>query len=132
METLFQDLRYGFRMLLKRPGFTAVAVLALALGIGANSAIFSVVNTILLRPLPYQKPDQLVWVWDVQTQIDKTPASYPEYLDWRDQSRAFEQLSAFYRTNLNLTGAGEPERIQSARVSANFFTLLGVNPILGR
>jgi predicted permease len=134
MGDLWQDLSYGVRMLSKNPGFTVVAVLALALGIGANSAIFSVVNTVLLRPLPYQDPDRLVMVWE-----DDTKGGYPRdtpavanYIDWRDQSQAFEGMAAIAEQNFNLTGTGEPERIEGRLVSANLFSLLGVEPQAGR
>jgi putative ABC transport system permease protein len=131
---LSQDLRFGVRMLLKNPGFTVVAVLALALGIGANSAIFSVVNTVLLRPLPYQDPERLMMVWE-----DRSKSGFPRdtpaagnFTDWRDQSQAFEGMAAIASQSFNLTGTGEPERIDGKRVSANLFQLLGVEPQLGR
>jgi putative ABC transport system permease protein len=131
---LWQDLRYGVRMLWKNPGFTVVAVVALALGIGANSAIFSVVNTVLLRPLPYKDPERLVMVWE-----DRTAKGYPRdtpapanYVDWRDQNKVFEGMAAIASHSLNLTGSGEPERIEGKRVSASFFPLLGVEPLFGR
>ncbi|HEX8354310.1 MAG TPA: ABC transporter permease, partial [Pyrinomonadaceae bacterium] len=129
-----QDLRYGLRVLLKNPGFTAVAVIALALGIGANSAIFSVVDTVLLRPLPYKDPDRLVMVWE-----DNTKQGYPtntpaaaNYIDWRDQNQVFEGMAAIADQNFNLTGDGDPERLTGRRVSASLFPLLGVAPQLGR
>jgi putative ABC transport system permease protein len=131
---LWQDLRYGLRMLLKSPGFTIVAVIALALGIGANSAIFSVVNTVLLRPLPYKAPERLVMVWEDDTK-DGHPRDTPaaaNYIDWRDQNQVFEGMSAIADVSFNLTGSGEPERISGRRVSANLFSLLGVEPQLGR
>jgi putative ABC transport system permease protein len=131
---LSQDLRFGLRMLLKNPGFTVVAVVALALGIGANSAIFSVVNTVLLRPLPYQDPDRLVMVWE-----DRTKGGFPRdtptagnFADWRDQNQVFEGMAAIASSSFNLTGTGEPERIDGKRVSASLFPLLGVEPQLGR
>ncbi len=131
---LWQDLRYGLRMLIKNPGFTLVAVIALALGIGANSAIFSVVNTVLLRPLPYKEPDRLVMVWE-----DASKRGYPRdtpavanYIDWRNQNQVFEGMAALADQSFNLTGVGDPERIDGRRVSANLFTLLGVDPVLGR
>jgi predicted permease len=131
---LWQDLRYGVRMLLKTPGFTAVAVVALALGIGANSAIFSVVNTVLLQPLPYKDPDRLVMVWE-----DDTKGGYPRdtpaaanYIDWRDQNQVFEGMAALADQSFNLTGVGEPERLEGRRVSAGLFPLMGVEPQLGR
>ena len=128
------DLRYGVRMLWKNKGFTAVAVIALALGIGANSAIFSVVNTVLLRPLPYREPERLVMVWEDNSKIGyphDTPAA-ANYIDWRDQNQVFEGMAATADVSFNLTGAGDPERFDGKRVSANFFKLLGVEPQLGR
>ncbi|HEV7902607.1 MAG TPA: ABC transporter permease [Pyrinomonadaceae bacterium] len=134
MGDLWQDLRYGLRMMWKNPGFTVVAVLALALGIGANSAIFSVVNTVLLRPLPYKDPERLVMVWE-----DDTKGGYPRdtpavanYMDWRDRSSVFEGMAAMAEQNFNLTGTGEPEKLEGRRVSANLFSLLGVEPQVGR
>ena len=129
-----QDLRYGLRMLLRSKSFTAIAVLALALGIGANSAIFSVVNTVLLRPLPYKNPDALMTVWEDATHMGfpfNTP-SPANFIDWRDQNTVFEGMAALAQRSFNLTGAGEPERFDGRRVSANLFTLLGVQPELGR
>src|ERR1044072_4484206 len=132
--TLWQDLRYGLRMLLKNPGFTLVAVFALALGVGANSAIFSVVNSLLLRPLPFEEPDRLVQVWETMPERGRfeVPASFPNFGDWRDQNRVFEQTVAYSDWSFNLTGAAEPERIRSAIVSPAFFSALGIRPILGR
>jgi putative ABC transport system permease protein len=128
------DLRFAFRQLLKDPGFTAVAVLTLALGIGANTAIFSVVNAVLLRPLPYEQSDRLVWIWEnnLSKNIPINPASPGNFNDWRDQSQAFETLSAWEGENFNLTGGGEPERVLGAKAFANFFAVLRVQPILGR
>ncbi|HEY9283638.1 MAG TPA: ABC transporter permease [Pyrinomonadaceae bacterium] len=134
MEMLWQDLRYGLRMLAKNPGFTAVAVIALALGIGANSAIFSVVNTVLFRPLPYKDPERLVMVWEEGT-LEGFPinsASAANYLDWRDQNQVFAGMAVIGRASFNLTGVGEPERIDGRRVSASLFPLLGTEPQLGR
>src|SRR5213594_4383190 len=113
LENLAQDVRYSARMLRKNPGFTAVAVLTLALGIGVNTAIFSVVNAILLRPLPYKNPDRLVWVWEnnLSKNIPINPASPANLMDWRNESRVFESLSAWDGQSFNLTGEGEPERI---------------------
>src|SRR6266480_549317 len=131
---LSQDLRFGLRMLLKNPGFTIVAVIALALGIGANTAIFSVVNTVLLRPLPYKDPDRLAMVWEDNSKQGfprDTPAA-ANYIDWRDQNHVFEGMAAMVEISFNLTSAGEPERIDGHRVSANLFSLLGINPQLGR
>src|SRR5919205_3538904 len=134
LETLWQDLRYGARTLVKNPGFTAVAVFALALGIGANSAIFSVVNTVLLRPLPYKDPGRLVMVWE-KGNADEFPinsTSAANFIDWRDQNRVFEGVAVMRRASFNLTGVGEPVRVDGRRVSANMFRLLGVEPQLGR
>ena len=134
LADFLQDLRYATRMLRKNPGFTAVAVVALALGIGANTAIFSVVNTVLLRPLPYKDPEQLVMVWEDASRYGyprDTPAA-ANYVDWRDQNSVFSGMAAIADSNFNLTGAGEPERLKGRRVSVSMFPLLGVEPQLGR
>ncbi|MBA3714399.1 MAG: ABC transporter permease [Pyrinomonadaceae bacterium] len=130
----WQDLHYGLRMLAKNPGFTIVAVVALALGIGANSAIFSVVNTVLLRPLPYKDPDRLMMVWedDAKGGFPRDTPAAANYIDWRDQNQVFEGMAAIANESFNMTGAGEPERIDGRRVSANLFSLLGVEPLMGR
>ena len=134
LADLGQDIRYGLRILGKNPGFTAIAVIALALGIGANSAIFSVVNAILLKPLPYKNPDQLVMIWENATHLGFPKDTPPpaNFLDWRQQSTVFESMAAFAERSFNLTGVGEPERLDGRRVSANLFDLLGVRPIVGR
>jgi predicted permease len=134
MEELWQDLRYGARMLIKSPGFTTVAVVTLALGIGANSAIFSVIDALLLRQLPYRDPDKLVQVWetDVKRSDNEISASYPNFADWRDQNHVFEQIAAYSGEGFILTGTADPERIQGAIVSPSFFPMLGVKPIVGR
>jgi putative ABC transport system permease protein len=131
---LRQDVRYGLRMLMKNPAFTIIAVLALALGIGANTAIFSVVNTLLLRPLPYKNPEQLVVIWENATHLGfpKNTPSPANFLDWQKQNTLFTGMGAFAERTFNLTGVGEPERLEGRRVSANLFELLGVKPILGR
>jgi putative ABC transport system permease protein len=131
MGTILQDIRYALRMLLKNPGFTFVAVLALALGIGANTAIFSVVNAVLLRPLPFKEPDRLVILWEKKATKDSSVA-YPNFLDWRDGNTVFEGMTVFRRDSFNLTGAGEPERLAGRLVSGNFFETLGVQPFAGR
>jgi putative ABC transport system permease protein len=131
---LLHDLRYAVRLQLKNPGFTIVAVIALALGIGANTAIFSVVNTVLLRPLPYKDPEQLVMVWEEASKHGyphDTPAA-ANYVDWRDQNQVFEGMAAIADESFNLTGSGDPERLEGRRVSANLFPLLGVEPEIGR
>jgi predicted permease len=138
IETLMQDLRYGARTLKKTPGFTFVAVLTLALGIGANTAIFSVVNGVLLRDLPYDKPEGLVMVWAdrplLQTQVGQvdTPVAAADFLDWSKQNRVFEQMAAMYARRINLTGGGEPESAGVLRASASLFPLLGVRFAVGR
>jgi putative ABC transport system permease protein len=131
MGTFFQDLRYAVRMMLKNPGFTVVAVFVLALGIGANSALFSVVNAVLIRPLPYSDPDRLMIMWEKSATQD-TSVAYPNFVDWRDQNQVFEQIAAFRRESFNLVGAGEAERLSGRMISANFFNTLGVKPLLGR
>ena len=132
MGVLWQDLRYGIRMLLRSPGFTIVAVLTLALGIGANTAIFTVVNAVLLKPLPYPNSDRLVFLTEHWAKFPILSVSYENYVDWRDQSHSYELVGASRATNLTLTGAGEPERLPSRMASATFFDLLGVRPVLGR
>src|SRR5947207_789242 len=131
---LGQDIRYGLRMFAKNPTFTVIAVLAIGLGIGANTAIFSVVNALLLRPLPYKNPDQLVAVWENATHLGfpKNTPSPANFLDWRQQSTLFEGMAAFTERRFNLSDVGEPERLDGRRVSANIFDLLGVKPIIGR
>ena len=134
LTDFFQDLRYAFRMQLKNPAFTIVAVIALALGIGANTAIFSVVNSVLLRPLPYKDPERLVMVWEDASKFGyprDTPAA-ANYVDWRNQNTVFEGMAAIADESFNLTGTGDPERLEGRLVSANLFPLLGVDPQLGR
>lgn len=129
---MFQDLRFGLRMLRKNPGFTIIAVMTLALGVGANTAIFSVVNAVLLRSLPYREPDRLVMLSYYRAREGSRFATGSWYLDWRDQAKTFEQIAAYYFDTVDLTGSGEPERLSAAFVSANLFATLGVNPALGR
>ncbi|HKA17152.1 MAG TPA: ABC transporter permease [Blastocatellia bacterium] len=135
METLFQDLRYGFRMLYKNPGFTAVALLALALGIGANTAIFSVVNSVLLRPLSYSDPSRLVMIWENHQQRggpEREWASPADFRDYQEQTNSFEHITAFLGWGPTLTGQGEPEDLLGAAVSHDTFAMLGIQPALGR
>ncbi|MBO0857476.1 MAG: ABC transporter permease, partial [Chloracidobacterium sp.] len=132
VETTFQDLRFGLRMLRRNPVFTFVAGLTLALGIGANTAIFSVVNAVLLRSLPYREPDRLVMLSYYRAREGARLATGSFYLDWRDQAKAFEQIAAYYFDTADLTGSGEPERLSAAAISANLFATLGVDPALGR
>ena len=132
MDTLLQDIRYAARSLRRSPGFTIVAVLTLALGIGANAAIFSVVNGVLLRPLAYANPDQLVMVWGHNENIGNETASLPDFKDWRERNTVFESMAAVANTRFDVTGDGEPERVDAALTTANFFHVLGVTPALGR
>jgi putative ABC transport system permease protein len=134
METCWQDLRFGFRQLLNKPGFALIATLSLALGIGANTAIFSLVDAALLRPLPFHDPDRLAVVWEDAAKIGfprNTPAP-ANYADWKAQNRAFEDMAALNWRTFNLTDEGEPEKVEAQAVTANFFPLLGVKPQLGR
>ena len=134
MEGLLQDIRYGWRVLARNPGFTAIGVVTLAIGIGASTAIFSVVDTVLLRPLPYRQPDQLVVVSETLPGMsaDEIGVSAGEYQDYRDRNRSFSQVAAYESAGFNLTGAGQPLRINAASLSASAFPLLGVSPELGR
>src|SRR3989442_15295778 len=132
MQTIWQDLRYGARMLLKNPGITFVVILALALGIGANTAIFSVVNAVLLRPLPYDEPDRLLFLNEKSPVLDEMSISYPNFTDWRSQQSVFEKIGVYNRNRYNLTGLGEGERNPTAPGSAGFFFVLGVESALGR
>ncbi len=132
MSALAQDLRYALRTLAKSPGFTAVAVATLALGIGASTAIFSLVDAVLLRPLPYPQSERLMLVWDAQPAYGDAPASWLEFLEWRKALRCFDRLTGFFNRNVNLSGAGEPERIREALVARDFFEVVGATPELGR
>src|ERR1041384_5050041 len=132
LSTLLQDIRYGARMLLKDPGVTFIVIIALALGIGANTAIFSVVNSVLLRPLPYDEADRLVFLNEKSPVLDEMSISYPNFEDWRAQNQSFEHIGVYNRSSYNLTGTGEPERIITGQVSADLFTVLHANPAMGR
>jgi putative ABC transport system permease protein len=137
MTAILQDVRYGFRMLLKSPGFTVVAVVALALGIGANTAIFSVINSVLLRPLPYADPDRLVVVWETNPNLGgnlqlRNEASPANYLDWKAQQTVFEDFGVFNWNTFNLTGGDTPEQLTGNPSTASIFSTLGVKPMLGR
>ncbi|MGC2707340.1 MAG: ABC transporter permease, partial [Candidatus Acidiferrales bacterium] len=137
MESVWRNLRHAVRLLAKSPGFTAVAVLTLALGIGANSAIFSVVYTALLRPLPYYQPERLVTMGEGRTQTRETEAvnrnsSYPDFVDWQKTAKSFESLTAFSFDTFTLAGNGEPKAVFATQVMPNFFSTLGVKPALGR
>src|SRR5581483_388352 len=137
METLVQDLRFAIKMLFKNPVFTSVSVIALALGIGANTAIFSVVNAILLRPLPYKEPDRLVMIWEnsFKTKHDRNVVSPANYLDWRAQNTVFSNMGGavdFESLKVNLTGFGEPQNVQIQYATPELFDVLGVNAEIGR
>src|SRR5215469_1479723 len=132
MISLWQDVRYGLRMLGKNPGFTAVAVLTLALGIGANTALFSVVNGVLLNPLPFPNPTKLVAVYSRTGTFQESSISYLNFLDWQKDNHSFTSLSAFRSDNFNMTGVGEPERLHAHMISSEFFSTLGLHPLLGR
>lgn len=137
MSTLLQDLKYGLRVLLKSPGFAATAILVLALGVGANTAIFSVVNAVLLRPLPLKEPDRLVLVWHVPPEksfpgVKTFSVSPANYLDWQNQNHVFDKIAAFQRPSFNLTGRAQPESVTAGTATADFFSVLQVQPILGR
>jgi putative ABC transport system permease protein len=132
MSTFWQDIRYGARMLWKNRAVTAIVILALALGIGANTAIFSVVNTVLLRPLPYDDAEQLVFLNEKSPVLDEMSISYPNFSDWRTQNQSFEKIGVYNYGSYNLTGSGEVERIVTGQMSADMFTLLRVNALHGR
>ncbi len=132
MNTLLQDFRYGLRMLLKNPGVAAVAILTLALGIGANTALFSVVNAVLLRPLTYRDPDRVVSLWENVPAHGRWRVSPANFHDWKKQTTLFENMAAYGGSTLSLTGNGEPEQLHGSRVSAGYFAVVGVEPSLGR
>src|SRR6266849_853353 len=133
MESFMQDLRYAARMFVKNPGFTAVAIIALALGIGANSAIFSVVNSILLRPLPYDSPERLITLNHYYPKLDLVAGdSAPGYAYYKAQAKSFDEMSVVAGWPANLTGTGDPERLQGLLVSSNFLPMLGINTAKGR
>jgi len=132
MGTLLHDLRYGLRMLARNPGFTAVAVLTLALGIGANTALFSVVNSVLLDPLPFPQPEQLVSLHASKPNFERGSISYPNFLDWQKENRSFSAMAAFRSIAMTFTSMGEAERVRAEFITSDFFTLLGVRPVLGR
>ncbi|MGA8876621.1 MAG: ABC transporter permease [Candidatus Korobacteraceae bacterium] len=132
MRTLLHDLRYGFRQVVKSPGFAIIAILTLALGIGANTTIFSVVNGVLLNPLPYPQANRLVVLFHHKPNFVNGSISYLNFLDWQRDNRSFEAMAAYRYGSAKLTGSGEPENLTGRMVSAGFFEILGVNPLLGR
>ena len=132
MNGVLKDISYAIRTLLKQPLFMTVSIITLALGIGANTAIFSIVNAVVLRPLPYTDPDRLVMLWETMPGSDRRSVAPGNFVDWRDQNRTFAQLAATFYGNFNLTGDGEPERIDGATITSNFMQVLGAQPQLGR
>ncbi|HYA64587.1 MAG TPA: ABC transporter permease [Candidatus Sulfotelmatobacter sp.] len=132
METLWQDIRYGLRMLAKNPGFTAIAVVTLALGIGANTALFSVVNAVLLNPMPYPHSEELVAIHESKPNFDRGSISYPNFFDWQKDNNTFAAMAISRGFGFSLTGLGEAEQINARFISSDYFPLLGVNPVIGR
>lgn len=132
MESLLQDLRYGFRMILRSPGFSAIAILTLALGIGVNTAMFSVVNSVLLNPLPFPHGSQLVSLFESIPNFEVASISYPNFSDWRKMNHSFSAIAAYRSDGVDLTGEGTPEHLHGEMISAGFFEILGVTPKLGR
>ncbi|HST20728.1 MAG TPA: ABC transporter permease [Blastocatellia bacterium] len=138
METLFQDIRYGIRALLKNPGFTAIAIITLALGIGANTVIFSVVDSVLLRSLPFKDSDRLVSIWETNSQLSNPDGKNAQasgianFTDWNSQNQVFDNMAAYFNWTYNLTGVDEPERLEAAVVTGSFFDVLGVQSSMGR
>src|SRR5580704_19692105 len=132
MATLLQDLRYGLRMLAKSPGFAATAILTLAMGIGANTALFSVVNGVLLNPLAYPHSGQLVALYGKTPGFDHAPINYPNFLDWQRDTQTFSSMAMYRNQDYNFIGTGEAERLTGYMISADFFSTLGQMPIRGR
>src|SRR6201984_2909037 len=132
LETLFSDVRYGVRMMMRSPGFTIVAILTLALGIGANTAIFSVVNGVLLNPLPFPQPDQRVSLRESKPNFEFGSISFPNFRDWRKDNHTFSSMAISRRFAFSLTGLGEAEQVPGRFISSDFFSTVGVNPLLGR
>ncbi|HKC84903.1 MAG TPA: ABC transporter permease, partial [Blastocatellia bacterium] len=132
MQTLWQDLRYGARMLIKNPGFTLIAALTLALGIGANTAIFSVVNVVLVRALPYHNPGRMIMLFATSADGQRDTMSIQEMREFQAQSRSLEDLTGFISQSVNLTGGERPDRVRGAYVAANFFQVFNLNPVVGR
>ena len=132
IASLGQDLRYALRQLRKSPGFTTVAVLTLALGIGANTALFSIVDGVVLAPLPYFQPDRLVIVWENNPRFPRVWNSYPNFLDWQRRAHSFQQMAAFREQGMDLTAPGAASRLKASQVSSGFFSTLGTRLALGR
>ncbi|HEY7351772.1 MAG TPA: ABC transporter permease, partial [Terriglobales bacterium] len=132
MKTLFQDVRYGLRMLWKSPSFTAVAIFTLALGIGANTAIFSIVNGVLLNPLPFPQADQLIALGENKANFENGSISYPNFRDWQKENRSFSSMALSRIFSFSLLGAGDAEQVHGELISSDFFSTLGVKPLAGR
>ena len=132
METLFQDIRYGLRSMLKHRTLTIIAIVTLAFGIGANTAMFSVISAVLLRPLPYTEPDRLVWMNESGDEVANRWLSYPNFFDWRERSKSFEAMSNFRGFSVVMTGADQPENLGARMVAGDYFKVMGVNPLMGR
>src|SRR5262245_47249857 len=128
MNILWQDLRFGARMLMKHPGFTLIAALTLALGIGANTAIFSVINTVLLKPRPYAESERLVAVWEVRKNGARGSVSYPNFVDWRSQNSVFERITVYRQMTMTLTGGAEPANLRVVITTPDMFPLLKASP----
>src|SRR4026209_2242462 len=134
MDSIINDIRFAVRSLLKRPGFSAIVVLTLALGIGANAAVFSVINTVLLRPLPYRDVDRVVTLWQNNTKagISRNEVSPANFIDWREQNSSFEALAGIEPFGFSIVGDGEPERFSAWLVTSGFFQVAGTDVLLGR
>src|SRR2546430_6735609 len=132
MEELFNDIRFGMRMIRKSPGFATVAILTLAIGIGANAAMFSFVDGVLLKPLPYPKPEEIVQVWEKPPGYDRNGVSTMNFLDWKNQNTVFAAIAAETGGAFTLSGGQEPVQLRGSRVSAKYFEVFGVKPVLGR
>ena len=132
LDSIWQDIRFALRTMRKNAALTRTVIATLALGIGVNTAIFSVVNGVLLRPLAYAQPDRLITLFETTAQLPKASAAYPNYLDWRKLNSTCEDLAALRWKDFNLTGSGDPERLHGRMVSASAFSVLGVAPLIGR
>jgi hypothetical protein len=130
MHTLWQDLRYALRQLRKAPGFTAVVIMTLALGVGANTALFSVINGVLLNPLPFPQPDQLVTLHESKPNFDRGSISFPNFRDWQNDNRSFSSIAVSRPYALSLTGVGDPEQVDNEFITSDYFRTLGVRPLL--
>src|SRR5271169_4270134 len=129
LENLLQDLRYGARTLVKSPGFAAVAILTLALGIGVNTALFSVVNGVLFKPLPYPHPEQLVWLAESKPNFATGSISFPNFRDWQKDNHTFSGMAVYRSYNFNILGLGDAEQVRARFITSDFFSVLGVNPV---